>query len=126
MGGHFQKPWRYIDAVAVNTQGKRIPMGQSGINGMAFHNLWAGTLGGTLTFEASNDPALETAVTQADEDAADWVDISAQLTFTNPVTGDDNDMVVVNNSRFWWFRIRLSAVTGTGTFSCYPASHGEG
>lgn len=126
MGAEFKPPFRYINAVAVNTQGHRIRMGEDGINGMSFHNLWTGSLGGTLTFEASNDPALNKAATQADEDAADWVDITAELTFTNPITGGGNDMLVINNSRFWWIRMGLSAVTGSGTFSSFPASHGEG
>ncbi len=126
MGASFQKPWIYINAAAAAEQGIRIAMGQSGINGIAFHNLWTGTLGGVLTFEASNDPALTTATTQAEEDAADWVDISASLVIVQPITGGGNDMVIINNSRFWWIRMGLGSVTGGGTFSSFPASHGAG
>jgi len=129
MSRDFQAPNKYLDAVAVNTTGTPIQMGQSGINGFTFHNVWnpgAETLVGTITIEASNDPALLSATTAAQQDAADWVDITSSLTLVNPTSGAGNDMIIINNTRFWWIRLNLSGVSGTGIFSSYPASHGAG
>ena len=126
MSRDFQTPTKHLNAVAAAATGAPIQLGYSGINGMTFHNVWTGTLGGTLKMEASCDPALTTAATAAEQDAANWVDITSQVTMTNPATGGGNDMVIVNNMRFWWVRLDLSSVTGTGTFSSYAASHGAG
>lgn len=137
MGRTFQAPGRYLDDVVANTQGTPIPLGQSG-GGFCFHNSWnfgGGTLSGTLVFEASNDPEvgrivqdefLTTTEKATAFDAARWVDVTSVVSATDPTTGDGNSMEVVNNARFWWFRLRLEGVAGTGTFSSYIATHGDG
>ncbi len=122
-------PYKYMDAVAITTVGVPIRMGEAGTNGMTFHNVWntdgTGTLAGAIKVEASNDPALNSS-DAAVVSAADWIDITASLTITDPTSGESRNMVIVNNTRFWWIRLTLTVSGGTGVFSCYPASHGAG
>ncbi len=131
MSRDFLAPYKYLDEVAATTVGIPIAMGQSGINGITFHNVWntdgTATLAGAVKIEASNDPALNgTALSAAEQSAADWVDITAELTITDPTSGEGRNMIIVNNTRFWWIRLTLTVSGGTGVFSCYPASHGAG
>ena len=134
MSRTIQPPSKYMDDVTVTTQGLPIYIGHAG-NGFSFHNSWnepSGALAGTLLFEASNDPALNSllnltvAEKAAASDAARWVDVTAVVNPTDPTTGVGNAMEVVNNARFWWFRVKLTVSGGAGNFSSYIATHGDG
>lgn len=127
MSRDVSPPFTYLNAVTAAAQGLKIQMGLNGLNGMSFHTVWTGNIVGTVTIEGSNDPLLVPATTAAEEDAADWVDITALVTtLVDPAGVAGNNMAIVNNSRFWWIRLGIGSVSGTGTFSVYPASHGAG
>jgi len=135
----MQTPMTYLDAVTATTQGKPIALGYAG-NGISFHNVWnidtssSQTLTGTLLIEASNDPALisiakSSTLTAAEVitaiDAANWVDVTAVSSPTDPTTGAGDAMEVLNNTRFWWVRMKIT-VAGTGDFTSFVATHGDG
>jgi len=137
MSRDFQKPFFYMNLVTGDTVGEPIGIGQSGINGFTFHNVWnkpAGTLAGTLILEGSNDPNLEVSIAIPDPteritaiDNDSWFNFTSEVpSLVNPTSGFSQQIVIINNTRFWWIRMRLVAVGGAGTFSSFPGSHGAG
>lgn len=113
-------------AIAAIT-GNTINMYLDGINGFTIHNAWTGTAGGTLTFFASDDSRARVTVDSGTGDAAaNWVDITEDLTFKNPTTGGGNDMIIISNSRFAYLRMVVASPTGSGNFTSWVCSHGAG
>lgn len=119
-------------AIAAIT-GNTVDMHLDGINGFTFHNVWTGTAAATLTFFGSNDPRARAtaqkgtiAAVPTGSASANWVDISASLTFTNPATGGGNDLVIISNTRFAFIRMVVASPSGSGNFNSWVCSHGAG
>lgn len=115
-----------ITEAMANVTGKAHLMTDDGINGITFHNVWTGTPTAVLKFYATNDPRALNVNNTADVAAADWVEITADLTFDNPAGGAANDMVIISNSRFAAIRMDVTGLSSSGNFTSWTCSHGAG
>ncbi len=104
-------------------------LGPDAIEGFSFQDVWnelvadGQTLVGTIVIEASNDPRANQL--HDEQSLAQWTDITADITPTNPTAGAGGKMEMVSDVRFEYVRMRLTGLTGSGRFLNEFSGHGN-
>lgn len=113
---------KYIDqaaVVAASITGGPIPLTLDDVQGISFHCVWDGDLTAALTVEASNDPKVGTDI-NAGTSTADWEDITALLTVTDPAGSAGNTVINMSFGNYGWVRLVQTFSSATsGGFEVY-------
>lgn len=119
-------PIKYMDALdgSVSIVGGPIWLAPDNINNWSMQVVTTGTLTGTFTFEASNDPRARQTASSTDQTAAQWTDVTSALvgTITNP-SGSTTNQVIINKTSVPWsgafLRMKYTKSSGAGTVTAY-------